>query len=337
MTASRATGAPMAAAQVVVIIVSWNTIDLLKLCLESLQRDHDSGTARVIVVDNASNDGSPEMVSDEFPWVELIASTENLGFGPAVNLGAQRAPETPWVAPANADLVFEPGALQRLLDAGERDSGAGLLAPRLIRPDGSTQHSLHPFPAVGFAVQFSLGRQRHDRRWADAQFLESYWDPEIERRAPWAEGAFVMVRRAAWDALGGFDPNRFMYAEDLDVGWRLQQAGWATRYVPAARVHHELSASTTKAWGDERTLRWQRETYAWIAQRRGRPTAFGVLAANAAAAVLGWLWRVPAARLAPGRFARARDEYYGWARLHLHAGRDALGRPSRAGRISSAP
>ncbi len=89
--------------------------------------------------------------------------------------------------------------------------------------------------------------------------LEGAWDPQRPRRVPWAVGAFLLVRRPAWDAIGGFDPAQWLYAEDLDLGWRLARAGWATRYEPRARVRHHESAATGQAWGsDERTARWLR-------------------------------------------------------------------------------
>lgn len=304
----------MPAPAVAVVVVSWNTRELLGRCLESLDGEVQAGRARVVVVDNASGDGSPELVRERFPWAELIASPENLGFGRAVNLGARElGHDAAWIAPANADVALEPGALAALLAAGDADPGAGILAPRLIRPDGSTQQSLHQFPTVGFTAAFNAGRGGRDRRWAAENCLDGAWDPDLGRRVPWAEGAFLLVRRGAWEAVGGFDEGRFMYAEDLDLGWRAARAGWATRYVPQARVHHELSAATTQAWGEERTLRWVRETYRWIAQRRGRAAAAAVGALNLAGA------GVRALRTGPdGRMHR------GWTRVHARALRDIL-------------
>src|SRR4051812_24858059 len=100
----------MAAPAVSIVVVSWNTRALLARCLRSLAADAHAGRANVCVVDNASSDGSPELVEREFPWVTLVRSGGNLGFGRAVNLGVKRLPRTPWVAPANADLEVAPGA-----------------------------------------------------------------------------------------------------------------------------------------------------------------------------------------------------------------------------------
>jgi GT2 family glycosyltransferase len=254
------------------------------------------------VVDNASTDGSPEVVR---PPARLIASGVNLGFGPAVNRVAEQAGDWDWLVVANADTAPEPGALDALLAAGGADPRAGALAPRLIRPDGTTQHSAYPFWSPAFALRFNAGR--YSRRWAEAQCLEGAWDPDRPRRVPWAVGAFLLVRRQAWDEAGGFDPAQWLYAEDLDLGWRLAAAGWATRYVPEARVRHEESASTAPLWGEERVDRWMAATYEWLHRRRGRARAGAVAALNVTGAL---------ARSALARDPWRRRVERRWARLH---------------------
>lgn len=288
---------------VAVAVVSWNTRDALARCLEALAPEVDAGRAAVWVVDTGSHDGSPDLVRESFGWAELIERPDNPGFGAAVNLVAARAPQAEWIAPANADSALEPGALETLVAAGARDPGAGVLAPRLVYPDGSTQHSVHPFPTLGFTVRFN-GRLG-GRRWADAECLEGAWDPERERRVPWAVGAFLLVRREAWDAVGGFDPELWLYAEDLDLGWRLRRAGWGTRYVPGARVGHEESAATRQAFGDARTERWMAATYAWMERRRGAPVTRAVALVNVLGALARRALRVP-----------PREVHGRWARLH---------------------
>jgi N-acetylglucosaminyl-diphospho-decaprenol L-rhamnosyltransferase len=282
---------------VAVAVVSWNTRDLLRDCLRSLA---GQSLAEVWVVDNASQDGSAAMVAQEFPSVRLVASERNLGFGPAVNLVAAQT-AAPWIAPANADVQLRPSALRALLDAGERHPRAGILAPRLELPSGETQHSVYAFPTIPFTARFNLG---FHRRVGDRLCLEGFWDPTRERDVDWAIGAFLLVRRAAWDAAGGFDEGQWMYAEDLDLGWRAARAGWSTRYVPSARVLHHASAATTQAWGDERTLRWLRSTYAWMLRRRGLIRT-----------------RITAAINVAGAYARARNPYFRmWGGLHRRAG-----------------
>jgi N-acetylglucosaminyl-diphospho-decaprenol L-rhamnosyltransferase len=268
------------------------------------------------VVDNASSDGSAEMVRDEFPRVHLEASRENLGFGPAINLVARRT-QAPWVGIANADIALQPGALDALLSAGESDPGAGAIAPRLVLPDGSTQHSVFTFPTIRSTLVVASGAGRVVKPLGERNLLLGMFDAERGRRVPWAIAAFLLVRRDAWNEIGGFDEHQWMYAEDLDIGWRLHRAGWATWYEPRAHVEHESSASTDQAWGDSgKTERWQRSTYAWMLRRMGAPRTRAVALIQIAGQVARLAWLEPAARIAPGRFARRRDAARWWIRLH---------------------
>jgi GT2 family glycosyltransferase len=214
------------------------------------------------------------MVAERHPWVQLVRSEENLGFGRAVNLVARRT-DTTWVAPANADLRFEPGALAALLAAGEADPGAGVVAPRLILPDGSTQPSIQPFPGVATSTLVASRLWKVQPRLGRRLYLSQHWDPDSGGRvgAAWATGAFFIVRRAAYAAVGGFDEHWWMYGEDLDLGWRLHRAGWPARYEPRAIVHHVHSAAAKEAFGDELDARWLGATYAWIMRRQGRAAA----------------------------------------------------------------
>jgi len=299
-----------------VAVVSWNTRELLRRCLESFAPEVESGRCEVWVVDNASTDGSPEMVRAEFPWVKLEASQENLGFGPAVNLVAQRS-SAPWVGIANADIALRPGAIDALLEAATADPEAGAIAPRLVLPDGSTQHSVFTFPTIASTLVVATGVGRAVPSVGERNLLIGMFDADRARRVPWAIAAFLLVRREAWDAIGGFDEHQWMYAEDLDIGWRLHKAGWQTRYEPRAEVEHESSASTEQAWGDAgKTERWQRSTYAWMLRRMGAPRTRAVAAIQIGGQMARLLWLEPAARIAPARWQRRRDAARWWIRLH---------------------
>jgi GT2 family glycosyltransferase len=262
--------------EVLVAVVSWNTRELLARCLTSL----DDPRCEVWVVDNGSSDGSVEMVRERFPSVQLIASEENLGFGRAVNLAVARGSATEWIAAANADIALTPGALDALLA-----SPGSYVAPLLELPDGSVQPSVLPFPGLWFTLLFNLGVARGRREWA--------------------LGAFVMVRRSAWP---GFDEAQWMYAEDLDLGWRLTRAGFPLTVADSARVLHESAASTSVAFGSETEARWQRATYEWMLRRRGLPVTRAVALVN----VLGALAR----SLMPWRPAWQRARSREWARTH---------------------
>jgi N-acetylglucosaminyl-diphospho-decaprenol L-rhamnosyltransferase len=305
-------------APVTVAVVSWNTRDLLAQCLESLRADAESGLADVWVVDNTSNDGSGDLVESRFGWATLVRSEENLGFGRAVNLVAGRT-ASEWIAPANADVELRPGALGALVEAGRRHPEAGALAPRLELPDGETQHSVHSFPRLGFTAAFNLGLHHVVPGLGDRLAIPGAWDPTRAREIDWAVGALLLVRRRAWDAAGGFDPGQWLYAEDLDLGWRLHAAGWTTRYVPAAVARHDESAAAGQAFGPDLPARWLPATYAWLERNHGRRRARVTAALN----VAGALGRAGALSV-PARFSPqrryARDQARRWARRHAEAG-----------------
>lgn len=302
-------------ALVTVAVVSWNTRELLRRCLLSLDDEQRAGIVETWVVDNASSDGSPEMVKSVFPQVRLVASPTNLGFGRAVNLVAERT-STPWLAIANADVAVRPGWLEPLLDAAARDPAAGALAPRLVLPDGSTQHSVFGFPTLPLTALLNSGLPRASAALSDRLAVVGRWNPDRARRVPWAIAAFLLVRREAWGQAGGFDPDQWMYAEDLDLGWRLRRARWFTRYEPRSQVDHHSAASTTQSWGDGVTQRWQTSTYAWIARRRGPARARATAAVNVAGCLARYALLTPAARVSPNRWGARHQMARTWAGIH---------------------
>lgn len=273
---------------VVVAVVSWNTRELLDRCLQSLAREVPAGCAEVWVVDNGSSDGSPEMVSERHAWVKLVALHDNIGYGRAVNLVAERT-SSRWFVLANADVAVQAHALKRLVAAGEADPAAGIVAPRLLLPTGETQHLAWAFPTVVATLAQNLGPRILPDRIADHLALRGAWNPDRPRRIPWAVGAFLLVRRSAWDEVGGFDRAQWMSAEDLDLGWRMHEAGWVTRYEPAAVVDHDESSATRTVWGDDLAIHWQRCAYAWMLSRlgRARTVTVGLLNLAGSAARLG--------------------------------------------------
>jgi len=308
--------------RVTVAIVSWNTRELLSRCLASLRQDVDARRAGVWVVDNGSDDGSAEAVRNGAPWAHLLQPGRNLGFGAAVNLVAAQS-DSEWLACANADVALTSGALERLLLRAQERSDIGCVAPRLVLPDGRTQQSVHPFPTVPFALAFQFGLHRLNPSLGARFCLEGFWDPQVGRDVPWAIGAFLLLRRAAFDSVGGFDERQWLYAEDLDLGWRLHDRGWATRYEPHAIVQHEAGAATGAAFGARQTFVWQRATYAVIRRRNGIVAAWIIGLLN----VLGSTVRmVVIAPVAPGshRFRAALAVQRMWLRAHLEGLRGLL-------------
>lgn len=296
-------------------VVSWNTRELLAECLESLEAAVGDGGSEVWVLDNASTDGSAELVRSRFPGAGLVASERNLGFGAAVNELAGRG-DGEWILAANADVRLEPGALEALLRAA-RDPGVGAVAPRLIGPGGETQHSVHAFPSARVGVAVALGLYRLVPALGERLCIEGFWDPERPREVDWAHGALLLLRREAFEAVGGFAPDQWLYAEDIDLQWRLREAGWKVRYEPAARAGHQGSAATGPAFGGERAARHVAATYAWLARRRGmaRTWFWGLCGAGGAAIRVALL--APGAVARPRRYRPAFSNSLSYLRLHL--------------------
>jgi GT2 family glycosyltransferase len=238
------------------------------------------------VVDNASTDGSADLVETEFSWAKLIRSERNLGFGPAVNLGLQGA-KTPWVAAANADIEVEPHALEELIAVGSADPEVAVVAPCLVLPSGEIQESVYAFPRLSTAIIAALGLPRLSARAstrARARWVPGGVSPST---VDWAVGAFLLIRTSTFNEIGGFDPDQWMYAEDLDLCWRAARAGKRTIYVPSAAIKHAGGASARMAFGDSAgTPEVLNAHYDWLLRRRGlvQLLAFASIAIFAAAA-----------------------------------------------------
>jgi N-acetylglucosaminyl-diphospho-decaprenol L-rhamnosyltransferase len=298
---------------VAVAVVSWNTRELLRRCLDSLEPEIDRGRAEVWVVDNASGDGSAELVEADFGSVSLIRSPSNVGFGPAVNLVAGRT-GSPWIAPANADVELERGALDAMLAAGGAHPECGIVAPRLIAADGSTQHSVHSFPTTTLSLVLYSGLARVVPGLGDRLCLEGHWNADRARRVDWAHGAFLLVRREAFEQAGGFDDRQWMYAEDLDLAWRLARAGRPTFYEPRATVRHAGAAATSQAFGEARRSTYMTASHAWMVRRRGLVLTWTFAAVNVLGSTARWLLSAARGRLTGSR-SRA-DEWRAYARVH---------------------
>lgn len=225
---------------VAAVIVSYNVRELLLRCITSLK---DDGVSEIVVVDNASRDGSADAVAEHESDVTLLRLTRNIGFGAGQNRGVART-TAPYVLIVNPDVVVEPGSTKALVDALERDPGLGVVGPRIETPDGEVYPSARAFPdlidAAGHAfLHFLWPNNRFSRRY---RMLD--WDKASARDVDWVAGTHILVRREAWDAVGGFDEAYFMYMEDVDLCWRMRERGWRTGFEPAARVTHDIGRST---------------------------------------------------------------------------------------------
>jgi len=224
--------------------VSFNSRDCLPDCVRSLRSE---GVDDVVVVDNASADGSVETVLAGDPDVTIVATGANLGFGSGVNRGVEVATGD-YLLVMNPDTVVEPGTVKALSGALDRDAGLVAVGPRIDNVDGTLYPSVRSFPSLGVAT----GHAFLGLVWPTNPFTRRYrmldWDHE--RAAPdvdWVSGAAMLVRRSAFEAVGGFDEGYFMYVEDVDLCWRFGQAGWRIGYEPAGRVVHAVGASSRMA------------------------------------------------------------------------------------------
>ena len=227
-----------------VIIVSYRCEALLRACLASLLSSPPKATMRVHVIDNASNDGTAEMVRREFGEVELTESPRNLGFSAANNLGIA-AGRAPYVLALNPDTRVTGEALDALLELIEVRPEIGICGPRLELEDGSFDHaSRRSFPTPLSALGHFTGI---GRRQGASGALAEYRAPEVEAGPVDAiNGAFMLIRRAALDHVGGFDEGYWMYMEDLDLCYRFAQAGWITWFEPSVAVVHVKAGTSGK-------------------------------------------------------------------------------------------
>jgi GT2 family glycosyltransferase len=215
----------------------------LRECLRSLMVERPS---EIVVVDNASTDGSRGMVEREFPSVRLCPNPTNEGFGVAANQAVE-ACSAEYVLLLNADTVVQPGTLAALTNDLDRHPTAGLVGPRLVGPDSKVQPSCFPFPGPFYSLlQLSnLHAIIRSLPLLGCCYLPA-WKHNSHRSVPWIQGAAMALRRKAFRAVGGFDPSFFMYFEDTDLCERLRKAGWEIHFDPSTSVIHVGGASTRK-------------------------------------------------------------------------------------------
>jgi GT2 family glycosyltransferase len=220
------------------VVVSYHSRATLRACVAPLC---DLPNVQVTVVDNDSADSSLESIADLD--LRAIQSGRNGGFGFGCNLGAA-AGSAPYILLLNPDATITAEALQALLDVLEREPSVALVAPRVLDSDGSLQRTQRNFPRLRstWSQALFLHRIATRARWAD----EVIWDPEVYDRPgspEWLSGACMLVRRSAYEQVGGFDERFFLYCEDIDLCRSLRVAGHDLCYEPAATVHHVGGAS----------------------------------------------------------------------------------------------
>jgi N-acetylglucosaminyl-diphospho-decaprenol L-rhamnosyltransferase len=225
-----------------VVVVTYWPGDALPAFLDSLT-DATTRDVRVVLADNGSGDGSVEAAAVR-PGVTLVRTGGNLGYGGGANVGARDGDEE-WLVVANPDITWHKGALDALLDAAERWPRGGAFGPAILTPQGDLYPSARGFPTLGRGIGHALcGWWWPSNPWTRAYRRER--GGPVEAPTGWLSGSCMLLRRSAFEAVGGFDPAYFMYFEDLDLCRRLAAAGWSSVYVPSAVVEHTGAHSTRR-------------------------------------------------------------------------------------------
>jgi GT2 family glycosyltransferase len=252
----------------------------------------------VILVDNASADGSVAAVQAAFPNVQMIVAQKNLGFGAANNLAFEHC-RSDYVLLLNTDTVVHPGALQVMTHVLDRDPMVGAVGCRLENADGSLQKSCwsFPTPVLAWSEAFGLNRLGLTRDW-------HRWDHASQQDVDFVIGATLMVRRTVIEQIGGFDPRFFLYAEETDWQKRMHAAGWKVRFTPDGTIVH-LGGASGEGMRDRQIVEFCRAAEIYIRKHYGEMGfqiyRAGVIVGTTMRVVLAWMQVM----LQPGR-SRAR-------------------------------
>jgi N-acetylglucosaminyl-diphospho-decaprenol L-rhamnosyltransferase len=262
-----------------ICMLTWNTREISREAVRKL-RDSDQGIAyRLLVRDNGSTDGTAEAVAATDPAAEVDAAATNLGFAAGMNSLFARTSAS-YVLALNGDAWLEDGALAAMVAAAQAHPDAGLVAPRLVRPDGSYEHSTWPLPSLRLSALYATGLRPFLPHWlAERWMFESDWRHDRSRWVGWAVGAALLVPRTVLERVGGFDERYFMYGEDVDWCWRIRDAGYRIWFEADAVVRHVGGASGEQRYvGGGVDARKAAASARLMTARRGR--------------LVGWLFRL---------------------------------------------
>ena len=270
-----------------VIIVSWNVRELLAQALTSLYANADGiASLDVIVVDNASDDGSVAMVVSDFPQVRVIANRQNLGFAGGNNKGLKES-FGDHILLLNSDTEVLPGALVVLMSYLDQHPDVAMVGPKLLNPDGSTQSSRRRFPTLPILFLESTWLQSLAPRRTLRRFYMQDQPDSVAQNVDWMTGAAMLVRRRVVEEVGPLDEGYFMYSEELDWCRRIRGAGWKIAYTPAAEIIHYGGKSSEQVAAS-------RHIYFQSSKVRYAHKVHGTLVAEALRAwlLMQYLWQI---------------------------------------------
>lgn len=255
-----------------IVIVNWNVCELLKRCLHSIMSSFQLPTSNfqieVIVVDSASSDGSVAMVQEEFPQVQLIANSENVGFTVGNNQGIAVS-RGRYILLLNPDAEIVSDALATMVEHMDNHPQVGALGPQLLNPDGSIQSSRRRFPtlATAFLESTILQQWFPHNRIAKHYYMTGRPDDEVQE-VDWVTGACLLARREAIEEVGLLDEGFFMYSEELDWCRRIKAQGWKVVYLPIARVIH-YGAQSSEQVKSFQHIQFQRSKIRYFRKHHG--------------------------------------------------------------------
>jgi hypothetical protein len=262
-----------------IVIVTWNAKTVALECVDSLSKLQSSIPSEVIVVDNASTDGTPQAIEARFPQVQLIRNQSNLGFAKANNIGIA-ASKGKYLCLLNSDVVVPAGCFETMLAYMEQHPDIGVLGPKMISPDGGVGQSVAKFPTVWNSLCCALAFHRVFRQ-SEAlggYMMEGFPYDRIED-VEVLTGWFWMVPRGALEQVGGLDERFFMYGEDIDWCYRFHNAGWRVVFFPEAKALHYGAASSAQA-PTRFYVEMQRANQQYFRKHHGRLGELGYVAAR---------------------------------------------------------
>lgn len=229
-----------------IIVLNYNTRDLLKNCLNKLEKAEEDGYSyETIVVDNASTDGSPKMVRDNFPWAELIVSKKNLGFAGGNNLGLKKA-RGKYILFLNSDTEIRADAFKKMISFMETNPKIGAATPKTMLVSGGMDPDCHRgFPTPWASFTYFLGLEKlFPKSKIFGQYHKFYFNLDRAHEIDAGFGTFMIVRRKALKEVGDWDEKYFFYGEDLDLFYRIKKAGWKVMFYPEVLLKHHKGASS---------------------------------------------------------------------------------------------
>ncbi|MFQ5864092.1 MAG: glycosyltransferase [bacterium] len=241
-----------------IIIVNYNVKEFLEQSLISVKKSLKNITSEIIVVDNASRDGSAELIRKRFPEVKLVVNTENLGFATASNQGLRMA-RGEFIALLNPDTIVQEDTFSRMLDFFKEHPDTGMLGCKILNPDGTLQLACrrsYPTPWVAFTKLSGLSHLFPNNKLLGKYNL-TYLDPDRSYEVEAISGSFMLIQRKILDEVGYLDESFFLYGEDLDWCYRIREKGWKVRYFAGTRIIHFKGESTKRTQNDNLKVFYQ--------------------------------------------------------------------------------